>query len=118
MRDLFRLFALHTIDQDSRSFVTTNAITPSSLDAIPDVILHLMMDKIRPHAVKLVDSWAMPDYLLESSLGRYDGRVYEDMYDRVHRHNPLNKVTFNPDWRNEEIVMGSGVGVEKILAKL
>ncbi|KAF2102118.1 acyl-CoA oxidase [Rhizodiscina lignyota] len=118
MHDLYRLFALNTIDSDSHSFAATNAVTSASLDRIPDVVLHLMTDKIRPHAIKLVDSWSMPDYLLESSLGRYDGRVYEDMYDRVHRHNPLNKITFNPDWRNEEIVMGSGSGTQQVLAKL
>lgn len=118
MHDLFRLFALNTVDTDARSFATTTAVSSSSLDAIPDVVLHLMTEKIRPHAVKLVDSWSMPDYLLESSLGRYDGKVYEDVFDRVHRHNPLNKITFNPDWRNDEIVMGSGEGTKQILAKI
>lgn len=52
-----------------------------------------------------------------SSLGRYDGRVYEDMFNRAHRLNPLNKVTFNPDYRTEEIIKGSGDG-GKILSKL
>lgn len=52
-----------------------------------------------------------------SSLGRFDGRVYEDMFNRAHRLNPLNKLTFNPDYRTEEIVMGSGDG-GKILSKL
>lgn len=118
MADLYRLFALNTMDQDSRSFATTNAVSSSSLDAIPEVVLQLMIEKIRPHAIKLVDSWSMPDYLLESALGRYDGKVYEDMFDRVHRHNPLNKITFNPNWRTEEIVMGSGDSGQQILSKL
>lgn len=118
MWDCYRLFSLNTIDNDARSFATTQAITAGSLDAIPDAVLRLMTEKIRPHAVKLVDGWSMPDYLLESALGRYDGKVYEDMFDRVHRQNPLNKVTFNPDWRSEEIVMGDADGAKQILAKL
>jgi acyl-CoA oxidase len=118
MWDCYRLFALNTIDNDARSFSTTNAITSSSLDEIPNVVLQLMTEKIRPHAVKLVDGWSMPDYLLESALGRYDGKVYEDMFDRVHRQNPLNKITFNPDWRTEEIVKGDASGAKHILAKL
>ncbi|OCL13700.1 acyl-CoA oxidase [Glonium stellatum] len=117
LRNCFCLYALYTMDTDSRSFSTTNAVTSSSLDALPDAILSLMAE-IRPHAVKLVDSWAIPDYLLDSALGRYDGKVYEDLYDRAHRQNPLNKVTFNPDWRTEEIVLGSGDGGKSILAKL
>lgn len=52
-----------------------------------------------------------------SALGRYDGRVYEDLFHRAHRLNPLNRVTFNPDYRTDEIVMGSGDG-GRILSKL
>jgi acyl-CoA oxidase len=44
--------------------------------------------------------------------------VYEELFDMAHRRNPLNKVTFNPDWRSEEIVLGSGDGGRDVLAKL
>jgi acyl-CoA oxidase len=115
---LYQLYALYTMDEDSRSFVTTNAVTSASLDELQDAILVLMTEKIRPHAVKLVDSWAMPDYLLDSALGRSDGKVYEDLWDRAHRQNPLNKVTFNVDWESDEIVKGSSDGGRHILAKL
>jgi acyl-CoA oxidase len=56
--------------------------------------------------------------LLNSALGRSDGKVYEELFDLAHRRNPLNKVTFNPDWRSEEIVLGSGDGGKHVLAKL
>ena len=115
---LFQLYALCTMDADARTFVTTNSVTSSSLDALQDTILVLMSEKIRPHAIKLVDSWAMPDYLLDSALGRYDGKVYEDLFDRAHRQNPLNKITFNVDWESDEIVKGSGDGGRYLLAKL
>lgn len=52
-----------------------------------------------------------------SALGRSDGRVYEDLFNRAHRLNPLNMVTFNPDYRTDEIVIGSNDGGE-ILSKL
>lgn len=52
-----------------------------------------------------------------SSLGRSDGNVYEDMFNRAHRLNPMNQITFNPDYRTDEVVLGSGDGGE-ILAKL
>jgi acyl-CoA oxidase len=66
------------------------------------------MAEIRPHAVKLVDAWSIPDFLLDSALGRYDGRVYEDLFDRAHRQNPLNQIVFNPNYKEDEIVKGSG----------
>ena len=77
------------------------------------------MAEIRPHAVNLVDAWKVPDFLLDSALGRYDGKVYEDLFERAHRLNPLNEVTVNPYYGTEEIVMGEGSeGVKGILAKL
>ncbi|PNS20453.1 Peroxisomal acyl-coenzyme A oxidase 1 [Sphaceloma murrayae] len=118
LRLLFRLFALHTMDEHAREFAQAKAVSDVDLDSLPDVVLDLM-GRIRPHAVNLVDAWSIPDYLLDSALGRYDGRVYEDLFHRAHRLNPLNDVTVNPDWRTEEIVMGAGPElIEEIAAKL
>jgi acyl-CoA oxidase len=64
------------------------------------------MGHLRPHAVKLVDSWMIPDYVLNSSLGRSDGKVHEDLFYRAHRQNPLNDITFNPHWETEDIIHG------------
>lgn len=117
LRTCFRLYALYTLDQYASSFTMTTAVTPESVYVLQDVILELMAE-LRPHAVKLVDAWSIPDWLLNSALGRSDGKVYEELFDMAHRRNPLNKVTFNPDWRSEEIVLGSGDGVKHLLAKL
>lgn len=117
LRDLFRLFSLYTMDVEAREFSASGAVSEEELNALPARILELMTEKIRPHAVKLVDAWSIPDYLLDSALGRYDGQVYQDLFKRAHKENPLNKITFNPDWRNEEIVMGAN-DMQKLLAKL
>jgi acyl-CoA oxidase len=117
MRTCFQLYALYTLDQFASSFTMTAAVPPESVFALQDTIVDLMAE-LRPHAVKLVDAWSIPDWLLNSALGRYDGKVYEELFDMAHRRNPLNKVTFNPDWRSEEIVLGSGDGGRHILAKL
>lgn len=50
-------------------------------------------------------------------MGRYDGKVYEDLFYRAHVINPLNKLIVNPDYRSNEIVK-NGAGIETILAKL
>ncbi|MCJ1303780.1 hypothetical protein MMC08_006591 [Hypocenomyce scalaris] len=115
--DLFRLFSLHTMDLEAREFYNSNGVSNTQLDALPSRIQDLMAS-LRPHAVKLVDSWMVPDYLLDSALGRYDGKVYEDLFHRAHRLNPLNRVTFNPRYWEEEIVMGSGDGGKGVLSKL
>ncbi|KAK8200961.1 hypothetical protein M8818_006281 [Zalaria obscura] len=115
---LFRLFALSTMDAAAREFSTARAVADHDLDLLPGRVQALMTE-IRPHAVNLVDAWSIPDFLLDSALGRYDGRVYEDLFNRAHRLNPLNEVTFNPDYSTAEIVMGrKGEGIDKIVAKL
>jgi acyl-CoA oxidase len=52
-----------------------------------------------------------------SALGRYDGRVYEDLFNRAHRLNPLNRFTVNPNYWEDEIVKGAEA-IEGIRAKL
>eukprot|EP00392_Amoebophrya_sp_AT5.2_P008922 g8950.t1 len=37
----------------------------------------------RTDAVPLMDGWNLPDFLLNSVLGRYDGRVYEALYEQT-----------------------------------
>lgn len=54
------------------------------------------MREIRPHAVNLVDAGRFPDWQLDSSLGKYDGRVYEDLFQRANTGNPRNDVAFDP----------------------
>ena len=117
LRTCFHLYALYTLDQQSASFTMTTAVAPSSLANLQDTILDLMAS-LRPHAVKLVDAWSIPDWLLNSALGRYDGKVYEELFDMAHRRNPLNATTFNPRWWEEEIVLGSGDGGRELKAKL
>jgi acyl-CoA oxidase len=62
--------------------------------------------------------WILSSNCDGSALGRYDGRVYEDLYNRAHRLNPLNQITFNPNYWEEEIVKGSGDDGSSILSKL
>ncbi|KAJ5760483.1 hypothetical protein N7520_007639 [Penicillium odoratum] len=115
--DVYRLFALNTMENEGYDFFRCGAVSQSDLDLLPSRVQDLMA-KIRPHAVKLVDSWMIPDYLLDSALGRYDGRVYEDLFNRAHRLNPLNEITFNPNYWEHEIVKGGGDDCSDILAKL
>lgn len=81
---------------------------------------------IRPQAVPLVDSFKLPDYLLNSALGRDDGEVYRALFDFAVReresssdvlcdasdglmHLPssaLNATRFNVDFRSREIGIG------------
>ncbi|OGM39650.1 fatty-acyl coenzyme A oxidase (Pox1) [Aspergillus bombycis] len=117
MWNLYRLFAFYHMQQESYDFYRSGAVSQNDLDGFSTHVQHLM-EKIRPHAVTFVDAWMIPDYLLDSALGRYDGKVYEDLYYRAHRLNPLNRITVNPNYWEDEIVKGEGNSWASLLAKL
>ncbi|KAI1084091.1 fatty-acyl coenzyme A oxidase [Whalleya microplaca] len=95
LHKLFRLFALHTLEREASEFFSSSATTVRQISLTRKAVMKLL-EEIRPHAVRLVDAWKFPDWQLDSSLGRYDGKVYEDMFYRASELNPLNKVVFDP----------------------
>ncbi|EUC50078.1 hypothetical protein COCMIDRAFT_32645 [Bipolaris oryzae ATCC 44560] len=93
---LFRLFALHTLEQEGSEFYASGACSKIQIMlARTNTVMNLLKD-IRPHAVRLVDAWGFDDWVLDSSLGRADGKVYEDMFYRASELNPLNDITVDP----------------------
>jgi hypothetical protein len=48
-----------------------------------------LMGAIRPDAIALCDSFGFTDHHLKSTIGRYDGNVYEAIYDEAKK-SPLN----------------------------
>lgn len=48
-----------------------------------------LLTRLRPNAVALVDAFDLNDRKLNSVLGRYDGNVYEHLFEWA-RHSPLN----------------------------
>lgn len=93
---LFRLYALHTLETEASEFFTSAACTVRQIQLARTSAVMKLLEEIRPHAIRLVDSWDFPDYQLDSSLGRYDGKVYEDMFYRAAELNPLNRITVDP----------------------
>jgi len=41
----------------------------------------VLLDLLRPEAVTLVDAFDFPDHVLNSVIGRYDGNVYESLFE-------------------------------------
>ena len=54
-------------------------LSSSDLDALRQRMFCLY-DQLRPDAVGIVDSFELTDGMLDSAIGRYDGRVYEALY--------------------------------------
>lgn len=49
-----------------------------------------LLAEIRPNAVALVDAFDYPDKILDSCLGRYDGQVYQALYEYA-KNSPFNE---------------------------
>lgn len=95
LRNLFNLFALTTLEQRALEFLSTKAIELSQIERITSDVIPSLMAQIRSYAVKLVDAWMFDDWQLDSSLGRHDGKVHEDLFRRASTNNPRNDVTFD-----------------------
>jgi acyl-CoA oxidase len=96
MHKLFRLYALNTLVSESAEFYLSSACTVAQITLTRNKAVMKLLEEIRPHAVRLVDAWNFPDWQLNSSLGRYDGKVYEDMFYRASQLNPLNNKVVDP----------------------
>lgn len=88
LTDLFKLYASYSISNSAADFMQDGYLRGDQLDIVNDGIL-LLLEKLRPNAVALVDAFDFHDRHLGSILGRYDGNVYENLYDWAAR-SPLN----------------------------
>lgn len=96
LHKLYRLFAMFTLEQEAKDFYISSAVTVRQIQLARTHTVMKLLEEIRPHAVRLVDSWDFSDWQIDSSLGRYDGKVYEDMFYRASEQNPLNRITVDP----------------------
>lgn len=62
-----------------------------------------LLSQLRPNAVALVDAFDIHDRKLNSVLGRYDGNVYENMFEWARR-SPLNSTEVSQGHRGEIII--------------
>jgi acyl-CoA oxidase len=52
------------MNNEQREFRRAGGLSDEQLDQLDDRILSLM-SAIRPHAVRLVDAWSIPDFVLD-----------------------------------------------------
>ncbi|XP_022620706.1 peroxisomal acyl-coenzyme A oxidase 1 isoform X2 [Seriola dumerili] len=82
------LYALHGITQNSGDFLQAGLLTVPQV-LLMSVRIKELLSQLRPNAVALVDAFDVHDKKLNSVLGRYDGNVYEHLFDWARR-SPLN----------------------------
>uniref|UniRef100_A0A672Z0Z5 Acyl-coenzyme A oxidase n=1 Tax=Sphaeramia orbicularis TaxID=375764 RepID=A0A672Z0Z5_9TELE len=85
--------AIHSVLSTLALLYTLHGITENSGDFLLILQISLrikeLLSQLRPNAVALVDAFDIHDKKLKSVLGRYDGNVYENMFEWARR-SPLN----------------------------
>ncbi|XP_072259321.1 peroxisomal acyl-coenzyme A oxidase 1 [Pyxicephalus adspersus] len=89
LSSLCLLYALHGISKNTGDFLQAGLLTSSQIEQVEQRVKDLLA-VIRPNAVALVDAFDYSDTQLSSVLGRYDGNVYENMFEWAKK-SPLNK---------------------------
>jgi len=96
LKDLCDLFALYYIERNVGDFMEDHYFEPKHTKLIRTGVYSLL-DRIRPNAVAIVDAFNFPDWSLNSALGRYDGKVYEALYESTTKE-PLNATAVPPGY--------------------
>ncbi|XP_054026689.1 peroxisomal acyl-coenzyme A oxidase 1 isoform X2 [Dryobates pubescens] len=89
LTELCLLYALYGISKNTGDFLQVGILTDAQITQVNQRVKELLAI-IRPNAVALVDSFDFHDVHLGSVLGRYDGNVYENMFEWAKK-SPLNK---------------------------
>ncbi|PVU92755.1 hypothetical protein BB559_003616 [Furculomyces boomerangus] len=92
LNELFTNFALSCLTRNTGelySLPVDACLTHKQISELEDSYIQ-SIKRIRDQAVPLVDALGVPDEKLNSSLGRYDGNVYEDYMQRA-LSEPLNR---------------------------
>ncbi|CAI2172948.1 9687_t:CDS:2 [Funneliformis geosporum] len=111
MTSVCNLFVLNTMEKELGEFLECGYLTSSQAKLIRFQVYDLLKE-IRPNAVNLVDAFYVPEFMLQSALGRYDGKVYETMFDWASKE-PLNEITLdiNP---NSEVLFRNKNGKARL----
>ncbi|KAK7083992.1 Acyl-coenzyme A oxidase (Acyl-CoA oxidase) [Halocaridina rubra] len=89
LRRLCRLYMIYHITLNQGLFLRNGALAASDI-SILEGELSVLLASLRPDAVNLVDAFDVHDRVLDSTLGNWDGNVYERMYEEAMK-SPLNK---------------------------
>ncbi|PVU89889.1 hypothetical protein BB559_004884 [Furculomyces boomerangus] len=99
LQSLFKITALSFLTRNTGELYGLPSKASMTREQINGLVSEYIesMKEVREQAVPLVDALGVPDEKLNSSLGKYDGNVYEDYMERA-LNEPLNR-----DGTGEEI---------------
>ncbi|XP_044256836.1 probable peroxisomal acyl-coenzyme A oxidase 1 [Tribolium madens] len=95
---LMNLYAVYTALRLTGDLFRFTNITGQDVETLQDWLEELLA-LIRPNAIGIVDSFDIRDEVLGSTLGAYDGNVYERLYEEASK-SPLNSEPVNKSFKS------------------
>nr|XP_053627761.1 probable peroxisomal acyl-coenzyme A oxidase 1 [Cherax quadricarinatus] len=89
LRRLCRLYLIYHITLNQGDFLRSGSLTSHHISTLEGEMCNLLA-ALRHDAVSLVDSFDIHDRILDSTLGCWDGNVYQRMFDEAQK-SPLNQ---------------------------
>lgn len=89
LTSLCKLYCVHGIVENLGGFIQDQFFDSKQVKILQKKLMELLTE-IRPNAVAFVDAFDYPDEILQSCLGRYDGQVYQALYDYA-KSSPMNE---------------------------
>ncbi|XP_063700828.1 probable peroxisomal acyl-coenzyme A oxidase 1 [Culicoides brevitarsis] len=93
LKHIIELFAVDTCIKSLADLQRYTTITETDINNLQTTLENLLA-KIRPNAVSIVDGFDIPDKVLGSALGVYDGNVYEKLFEEAQK-SPMNQEPVN-----------------------
>jgi len=110
LKDLALLFGLYWLEKEVGDFLEDGYLNADQAVWARACTL-VMLDKIRPNVVALVDASDISDFRLKSALGKYDGNVYPAILEACKK-DPLNATEPGPRYEKHlKRLIVDGVGV-------
>ena len=94
LTQLFHLISIHWIMRFSGDFQIYGGLGKEEL-ALLQLKFNQLLGDLRPIGVSLVDAFDIHDISLKSTLGAFDGQVYQRMFEAALK-SPLNKTDVTP----------------------
>lgn len=89
MWNVYKLFSLYFIDKHSGEFQQFKIFTPDQISKVVQPQLLALLPIVRKDCIGLTDSFELPDAMLNSPIGYFDGDIYHNYFNEVCRNNPV-----------------------------
>lgn len=80
LQTLCMLFGTHSVIENAGDLLQEQYLTGADVDGLREHLLWLY-GEVRDNAIAYVDAFDIDDRILRSCLGRYDGNVYQSLYE-------------------------------------